>query len=143
MILLISIRNIGWAFKFISGVTTTETGGMTNYSADYKMGNGTTKDKNSFYSARLTNNNQKGNIWCRYNNVGTYNGEIIDLKVILSGWTYLQQANTSANSSIGGVNYPTIFFNKKDINIQVTTSPAVDSPVFTYNFYKHGTDTTV
>lgn len=116
---------------------------MTNNAVDYKMGNGTTKDKNTFYSARLTNNNQKGNIWCRYNNVGTYNGDVIDLKVTLSGWTYLQPANTSASNVIGGVNYPTVFFNKKEINVQITTAPAIDSPVFTYSFYKHGTNTLV
>lgn len=116
---------------------------MTNYNADYKMDNGTTKDKNTYYSVRLTSNSQKGNIWCRYNNVGIYNGTAIDLKVTLAGWNYLQPANTSADSTIGGVNYPTIFFNKKDINIQVTTSPAVDSPIFTYDFYKHGTNTSI
>lgn len=116
---------------------------MTNYDADHKLSNGNDRDKNTFYSARLTSTSQKGNVWCRYNNVGTYNGTAIDLKITLADWTYLQPANTSASSIIGKVNYPTIFFNKKQINIQVTTSPAVDRPVFVYNFYKHGTNTPI
>ena len=135
----------GFSFKFIDGKTTTETSGMTNNSVDYNMNSSATGDlsKSDFYSARLTSNTQKGKIWCRYNNVGTYNGEIIDLKVTLSDWSYLQPANKNASSTIGGVNYPTVFFAKNKIEARVTSYPAIDSPLFTFNFYKHGTNTPI
>lgn len=136
----------GFSFKFIDGKTTTETSGMTNNSVDYNMqtsGGSSDLKKDQYYSSRLTSNNQKGKIWCRYNNVGTYNGQIVDLKVTLSGWSYLQPANKKASSTIGGVNYPTVFFAKDKIEARVTTYPAIDSPVFTFNFYKHGTNTPI
>ena len=135
----------GFSFKFIDGKTTTETSGMTNKAVDYNMNSSSTGDLDSseYYSARLTSSNQKGKIWCRYNNVGTYNGQIVDLKVTLSGWSYLQPANKKASSTIGGVNYPTVFFAKDKIEARVTTYPAIDSPVFTFNFYKHGTNTPI
>lgn len=103
----------GFSFKFIDGKTTTETSGMTNNSVDYNMhtsGGSSDLKKDQYYSSRLTSSNQKGKIWCRYNNVGTYNGQIVDLKVTLSGWNYIQPANKKASSTIGGVNYPTVFF---------------------------------
>lgn len=136
----------GFSFKFIDGKTTTETSGMTNNSVDYNMhtsGGSSDLKKDQYYSSRLTSNTQKGKIWCRYNNVGTYNGQIVDLKVTLSGWSYLQPANKKASSTIGGVNYPTVFFAKNKIEARVTTYPAIDSPVFTFNFYKHGTNTPI
>ena len=136
----------GFSFKFIDGKTTTETSGMTNNSVDYNMhtsGGSSDLKKDQYYSSRLTSNTQKGKIWCRYNNVGTYNGQIVDLKVTLSGWSYLQPANKKASSTIGGVNYPTVFFAKDKIEARVTTYPAIDSPVFTFNFYKHGTNTPI
>lgn len=130
-----------WSFKFIPGVTTTETYGMTNFEVDNKMTS--IDNKTNKYSARLTSNKQKGKIWCRYNNVGTYNGKIIDLKITLTDWNYLQPANLLASSEMGGVNYPTIFFAKDQIEVNITTYPAVDSPTYLYEFFEHGTNTKI
>ena len=56
---------------------------MTNYSEDFLRTDDIALSTNNFYTARLTSDSQKGNIWVRYNNVGTYNGQIIDLKIYL------------------------------------------------------------
>lgn len=136
-----------WSFKFISGVTTVQTYGMTNYDVDFlqldKNGVSSSLSKDSYCCVRLTSNSQKNNVWIRYNNVGTYNGQIIDLKITLSDWNYLQPANTSANSLIGGVNYPTIYFGLKNLGVSPSSVPTIDSPVYTYTFYKHGTEQTI
>lgn len=138
-----TIFNSEYSFtpKFIKNVTTTQSSGMTNYASDFlKTETSGNFNPDIFYSARLTSNSQKGKIWVRYNNVGTYNGQIIDLKITLSGWNYLQPANVSANSIIGGVNYPTVLFKKDDIDVNITSIPAVDSPVWTFSFYLNGTN---
>ena len=133
----------GFTFKFISGTTTIETYGMTNYPADHKFtsaNNNSTYSQSNWYSARLTSNNQKGNIWIRYNNVGVFEDKIIDLKITVTGWSNLQPANKNASSSLDGVNYPTLFFKKNAIDIASTTNPSIDSPVYKFDFLEHGTD---
>lgn len=126
--------------KFIKNVTTTQSFGMTNYSEDFLRTDDIALSPNNFYTARLTSDSQKGKIWVRYNNVGTYNGQIIDLKITLSNWNYLQPENTNANSSIGGVSYPTVAFKKTAIDVNITSFPAIDSPLWTFNYYKNGTE---
>ena len=126
--------------KFIKNVTTIQSFGMTNYSEDFLRTDDIALSPDSFYTARLTSNSQKGKIWIRYNNVGTYNGQIIDLKITLSNWNYLQPENTNANSSIGGVSYPTVAFKKTAIDVNITSFPAIDSPLWTFNYYKNGTE---
>lgn len=126
--------------KFIKNVTTTQSYGMTNYSQDFLRTDSDNLSPDNFYTARLTSDSQKGKIWVRYNNVGTYNGQIIDLKITLSNWNYLQPENTSANSSIDGVNYPTVAFKKTSIDVSTTSFPAVDSPLWIFTFYKNGTE---
>ena len=129
--------------KFITGVTTTTSYGMTNYKVDLNRSDSMIMTSEKYYSARLTSNSQKGNIWVRYNNVGTLNGQIIDLKITLADWSYLQPANLSANDKLGGVSYPTILFNKTAIDVNITSYPAVDSPVYKFTFYRNGTNETI
>lgn len=121
-----------WSPKFISGVTQAVPFGNTDYSDDNYSTNNSNPD--NAYSVRITSNNQKGNIGIRYNNVGTYNGNIIDLKITVVDWSYVQPANSSAK------NYPTIFFHKNNIDIHISSTPAIDKPVYRYTFYKHGTE---
>jgi hypothetical protein len=132
--------------KFIQGVTTTKASGMTNYEVDYLRTDGkfANFDSKNWYSARLTNKtNQKGKIWTRYCNVGTYDGKIIDLKITLADWNYTQPANTSASSTIGGVSYPCVMFSKNAIDVNTTVFPAVDSPVWIFTYYINGTEETI
>ena len=126
--------------KFIKNITTTQSSGMTNYSADYSCPGSDSLNPNTYYTARLTSKSQKGKIWVRYNNVGTYNGQIIDLKITLIGWNYLQPANTSASLELGGVNYPTAIFSKNSISIGVSSIPAIDSPNWAFTFYINNTN---
>ena len=128
--------NYGWCMKYIPGVTQVTTYGMTNHSIDFTkqppVSDGVDLDQNKVVTARLTSNSQKGNIWIRYNNVGTYYGQIVDLKITLVDWDYLQPA--------GNNNYPTIFFCTDRLTTQITGRPAVSNPKYRYTFYKHGTD---
>lgn len=121
--------------------TTYTFGGMTNYAVDNNTSNNSAPDY--AVSARLTSESQKGKIWIRYNNIGEYNGSIIDMKITLNNWKYLQPANQTADNSIGGVNYPTVFFRTNKIGITMTASPAISEPEFLYTFYKHGTNTVI
>lgn len=136
----------GWSFEYVNGTTTSEAGGMTNYDVDYLVNNSQNNnagEKSVTYSARLTKNSQKGNIWVLYKNVGSYEGQAVDLKITVMDWDYLQPANTNALSVTGGVNYPTIFFRKNEINVYMTSYPAVAGVEFKYEFFKHNTSTKI
>lgn len=117
----------GWNFKFMKGVTTVTTGGMTNYAED------TSPTMSESVTARLTSDNQKGKIWIRYNNVGVYNDKIIDLKITLKDWDYLESSN-----SVRG--YPTVAFPTNGISVNMTYRPQIQNPIFNFSFYEHGTN---
>lgn len=82
---------------------------------------------------RITSKDQIGKIGIRYKNVGKYNGEVLDLEIRVINWQRVQQSNKENE------NYPTIFFKTDSIGIDVTGSPAIDSPMYSFKFYKHGT----
>lgn len=127
-----------WGPKFIKNVTKAKFFGVTNFPKDVnKLSNGTITSIANVDSVRLTNTNQKGNIGVIYENVGTYNGDIIDLKITVINWSNLQPANTSADKGIGGVNYPTLFFYHNSITVGITSIPGIDKPKYRYTFYKH------
>ena len=126
-----------FTFGFIDGVTTTQvSSAMSNNPIDSSVVSGV--NLNNYYSARLVGdysaNDMKGKVWIRYNNVGTYNGQVIDLKITLRDWDYLQPANTSAN------NYPTVFFAKDKIGGYISSNPAVAEAMFKGEFFLNGTD---
>lgn len=129
--------------KFIKNVTTTQSYGTTDYDVDYLRTDSYVFSSENVYTARLTSNSQKGKIWVRYNNVGKYNGDIIDLKITLTDWNYLQPANLSASAKTGGVNYPTVAFRKDAIDVSISNIPAIDSPCWKFTFYRNGTNTAV
>lgn len=128
--------------KFTSN-TKVETKGMTNYEEDFKKYTNNEKgsiSKDDWCLARITNNNQKGNIWIRYNNVGMFEGETVDMKITLKSWNYLQPANKSASSLIGGKNYPCIGFCLNGFDITCTSYPAIDTPIYVIEFFHHNTN---
>lgn len=130
--------------KFTSN-TTIKTNGMTNYEEDFKKYTNNEKSsisKDDWCLARITTNNQKGKIWIRYNNVGMFKGETVDMKITLKDWNYLQPANKSASSLIGGKNYPCIGFCLNGFDITCTSYPAVDTPIYIIEFFYHNTDNT-
>lgn len=129
-----------FTFGFIDGVTTTQvSGAMSNNPIDASVVSGV--NLNNYYSARLVGEydakEMKNKVWIRYNNVGTYNGQVIDLKITLRDWDYLQPANTSAN------NYPTVFFAKDRIGGYISSDPAITEAMFKCEFFLNGTDTPV
>lgn len=131
-------EDYGWCFKFIEGVTKVETYGMTKYNSDLKFylsGSSVSIDTKNVVCARLTSTTQKGKIWIKYKNIGTFKGKKVNLKVTLEDWNYLQPARKSgAEVNLGGVNYPCVFFYTNKIQTNVTSIPAIDSSVFSYKF---------
>lgn len=125
-----------FTFGFIDGKTTTQVSStMTNNTADARNDSGV--NLNNYYSARLTTDTQKNQIWVRYNNVGTYKGQNVDIKITLRDWKYLQRPNTGAGS------YPTVYFAKDEIGGYITSEPAVCEARFRCEFFVSGTDTPI
>lgn len=125
----------GFTPRFISGVTQAVPFGMTNYAEDHWAVNDDVLDMTNRQSVRITSNAQKGNVGVRYNNVGTYQGEIVDLKLVLEGWDEVCTPGTYN----GRPTYPTIFFWTNSIRAQ-PQSYMFKGLRFGFQFYKHGTN---
>ena len=141
-----SIDNIyGFNPRFIATKTTTETHGMTNDPDDRWMQdiNGTDignwNSETTRITTRITSDSQKGNVWIRYNNVGNYNGNIIDLKLTIEDWDEVRQGYGIVE---GKKSYPTIIFYRNMIRIQ-PQAYCFKGLKYSMKFYKHGTDTPI
>lgn len=125
----------GFTPRFIPGVTQAVPFGMTNYAEDHWAVNDPVLDMTNRQSVRITSDAQKGNVGVRYNNVGTYQGEIVDLKLVLEGWDEVCTPGTFQ----GRPTYPTIFFHTNSIRAQ-PQSYMFKGLRFGFQFYKHGTN---
>lgn len=125
----------GFTPRFIPGVTQAVPFGMTNYAEDHWAVNDDVLDMTNRQSVRITSNSQKGNVGVRYNNVGSYQGEIVDLKLVLEGWDEVCTPGTYK----GRPTYPTIFFHTNSIRAQ-PQSYMFKGLRWRFHFYKHGTD---
>ena len=100
----------------------------------------------AFYSASLEEESSQGNIGVRYNKVGKYQGQDIDMEVIATDWgetsdmkvggTYVSVASFNK----GDVVKPTVAFSKKRPRMFVSGTEYID---FTFRFYVSGTNTPV
>lgn len=129
----------GFSYRFISGVTTVETFGATNYNEDVWSTNDSVGDLNYWDFARVTSNNQKGKIGAWYRNVGAYQGQIIDLKVTVVDWDSFRTGNTNIN---GQPNYPCIRIAKSTIAVGPSTNGFENLKV-RFEFFKHNTNTPI
>lgn len=129
----------GFSYRFISGVTTVETFGATNYKEDVWSTNDSVGDLNYWDFARVTSNNQKGKIGAWYKNVGTYQGQIIDLKVTVVDWDSFRTGNININ---GQPNYPCIRIAKSTIAVGPSTNGFENLKV-RFEFFKHNTSTPI
>lgn len=128
----------GFTPRFIPGITQAIPFGMTNYDEDnYQEVNGeiTNIDREKCDTVRITSNSQKGNVGVRYNNVGTYKGQIVDLKLTLEDWNAVRPPGTYK----GRPTYPTIIFHKKSIRAQPQAF-AFKGLKWSFTFYQHGTN---
>lgn len=126
----------GFTPRFIPGVTQAVPFGMTNYAEDHWANDEDVLDMSERQSVRITSNAQKGNVGVRYNNVGTYQGQIVDLKLTLEDFAAFRPSGTYK----GRPTYPTILFWTTSIRAQ-PQSNAFKGLKWGFQFYIHGTNT--
>lgn len=126
----------GFTPRFIPGVTQAVPFGMTNYAEDHWSSDEDVLDMSERQSVRITSNAQKGNVGVRYNNVGTYQGQIVDLKLTLEDFAAFRPSGTYK----GRPTYPTILFWTTSIRAQ-PQSFAFKGLKWGFQFYIHGTNT--
>ncbi|MBQ9011163.1 MAG: isopeptide-forming domain-containing fimbrial protein [Bacilli bacterium] len=123
----------GYYFKWIPGQTTAEPFGMST-TGDCK--NTLNSDNNPTYAATdvcttINDASKKGNIGIRYNNVGSYKGQIIDLKATAIDWENINQNFGQPNSIAASTTYLTLMMS------------GVENVTWKFDFYLHGTNTQV
>lgn len=115
--------------RFIDGVSYLEGFGGYSYESDLsrtttKNSNGTYNveyyDKNKFYPIRLTRNNE-GKIGVWYRNIGTYRGDMLDLKITINEYSDIRDNWTVKSTQGDLICYPTIMFSKNKIGINPTS----------------------
>ena len=127
-----------FAPRFISGKTILEGFGGSSYSDDLWSLN---SDKSVYYwpseykyPIRLTSSSQKGKIGVWYRNVGEYNGKMLDMKITLADWTELRSPITISTTEGNKVSYPTLFFDKTKIKVDVIGG-YIKAPQYKFEFF--------
>ncbi len=117
--------NYGFSFKWIDGVTTAVPLNMPNDEGCLSI----RKEEMKVNTVCTTlSDSVKGRSGIRYNNVGSYNGTDVDLKVTVTDWTSLNPKED--NESFYALTSNIAFYISRIDNIKLK-----------FQFLKHGTDT--
>ena len=126
--------------RFIQGVTYLEPFGDTakySYADDlwrWENNNYVELSSSVYYPIRVTSSSQKGKIGVWYRNVGEYQGNMLDMKITVTGWGEVRNPKTLSTSQGSKTAYPGFFFLKNNIDIQ-TVYGYVKSPTYRVEFY--------
>lgn len=126
-----------FAPRFIDGVTYLEGFGGSSYTDDlwrWENNNYVKLSNDAYYPIRITSSSQKGKIGVWYRNVGEYQGNMLDMKITVTGWGEVRNPKTLSTSQGSKTAYPGFFFLKNNIDIQ-TVYGYVKSPTYRVEFY--------
>lgn len=143
-----------WSPRYIEGVT--EVVGVNDMTSDDMLisawyynttsGSYSSYSTNYYIGVNLLDDANFGDMGVRYNNVGEYNGVVVDMEWIFEGASSINTDNhpsfLGTNTGVNRYAHPVIIFRKDKIFMRVL-SYSCFNPVIRCTFYEHGTNKTM